>query len=338
MLRSQNTLETQNQAIGLAKEAVRLDPLDADAWGILGYTQASASRWRHELQSIDLRDAAKVNGQRSLDLAPGNAKGELALAAALPLLGTDNWLIRANGLKRSLAGNPRDPEVLIEQAWISRFTGHCLEASKTCERVSTEFRTASFYNIWARACWSAGQIKKTESILARSASVYPTNKMLWHTRVEVLIFGGQPERAKSILQDQKGRPAVVTDGEVKELVSMARGVASQNPSEVDAALLRLKASALRSIRPAVNAIRLASMKRRLDDAFSLAEAYFFGRGFEVAGDVGGGLFISPNQRHTNFLFEPPAAAMWSDKRFGYLLEELGLERYWREARIPPDFR
>jgi len=338
VLRSQNTLETQNQAIGLASEAVRLAPHDAVAWGVLGHVRGAASRWRNETQSRRLRDLAIMDGQRSLDLLPGNAKGELALATALPLMGRDNWLSRSNGLKRALSGDPTDPDALIEQAWILRFTGHCREAKDVCERVAPRFRTAPFYNIWARASWGAGLLEETDRILAKAASLYPTNKMLWHTRVEVLMLGGRPNQAIAMAGHQDGRPTVVTNSEVDELVAMARAVSAQDASQVDQILLRLRASALKSIRPAVNAIRIASICERLDDAFAFADAYFFGRGFTVSGDVGGGLFISESQRHTNFLFEPPAAAMWGDQRFGILLEQLGLEKYWRESRKPPDFR
>lgn len=338
VLRSQNTLETQNQAIGLAREAVRLAPRNADAWGALGYARAFASRWRDETQSQRLRDLATMDGQRSLDLMPGNAKGELALATALPLMGHENWLARANGLKRSLARDPADPDALMEQAWILRFTGHCAEAAELCGIVPARSRTAPHYNIWARAFWSAGNNEEAAGILAQAASLFPTNKMLWHTRIEVLMFGGQPGRAIVVAQEPEGRPGIVADAEVAELVSMARAIDTQDASLFDTILQRLRTNALESIRPAVNAIRIASIANRLDDAFALAEAYFFGRGFIVPGAVGGGLFISENQRHTNFLFEPPLAALWNDRRFGHLLDELGLEKYWREARKPPDFR
>jgi hypothetical protein len=54
--------------------------------------------------------------------------------------------------------------------------------------------------------------------------------------------------------------------------------------------------------------------------------------------MGNGLFSPLDQRRTNFLFEPPAAPMRADRRFAALTEELGLERFWRESRRPPDYR
>jgi hypothetical protein len=91
-------------------------------------------------------------------------------------------------------------------------------------------------------------------------------------------------------------------------------------------------------RNAINAMRFAALTGRLDLAFAIADAYFFGRGFSVADDVGGGLVTTPDQRHTNVLFEPPLAAMRSDPRFAILTDDLGLERYWRAAGEPDYLR
>ncbi|MFC4295902.1 hypothetical protein ACFO0A_12625 [Novosphingobium tardum] len=338
ILRSQNTRETQNQAIGLAREAVRQDPSNATAWGELGYAQATASRWRQEAESRSLREQATMSGQRALDLDPGNAKGELALATALPLCGTDSWLARADGIKRSLDRAPSDPDALVEQAFILRFTGHCAEAAAVCARLQTRHRTPPLYNIWIRALWSAGQSAERDRKLAEAAGLYPTNKMLWYTRFEVLAFGGRPDEAVALAQDARGRPEVVTESEAQDLVLLAAALGSRHAAQIDDLMGKLLTGARIGIRAATNALRVASLTGRLDDAFTLAQAYYFARGFTVGGELGGGLFVSQSQRHTNYLFEPPLSPMWKDRRFGLLIEELGLERYWREARKPPDFR
>ena len=338
VLRSQNTLETQNQAIGLANEAVLLAPMNADAWGALGYARATASRWRKEPESRQLRELATMDGQRSLDLEPGNAKGELALASALPLMGKDNWLIRANGLKRALERDQADPEVLIELAWVLRFSGHCNDAAAICKKVKAPEQNAPLYNIWSRALWSAGRIEERDRVTSKAAALYPSNKSLWFSRIEMMIFGGETEKAIAFARMPEGRPSLVTDDEVTELISLSRTMDSRKPAEISETLSRLTVRAKFAIRPAINAVRVASMAGRLDEAFALVDAYLFGRGREVSGNLGGGLFMPTSQRHTNYLFEPPMAPMRDDLRFKGLLEELGLERYWRESRHPPDFR
>ena len=337
VLRNQNTLETQNQAIGLAREAVRLAPGDASAWGALGYARALASRWRREAESRRLREQATIAAQRSLELDPGNAKGELALATALPLLGQDNWLARDNGLQRALARSPRDPDVLIERAFTLRFTGQCEEAVAMCARVAPSDYAPTLFNIWVRSLWSLGRIAETNRKLAQAVALYPTNKMLWFTQLELRMFDGRADEAAGALA-ARNRPSLVTEGQAQDYASLAQMLVGRTRHPTDALVRGWLESARKNVRLATNAIRFAAVTGRLDEAFSLADAYFFGRGFAIGDDNGNGLFIPLSQRHTNFLFEPPIRAMRSDPRFYRLSAELGLDRYWRETRRPPDFR
>ena len=93
--------------------------------------------------------------------------------------------------------------------------------------------------------------------------------------------------------------------------------------------------------PAEEAIRTAAMLGHVDDAFAIADAYYFSRGFSVP-DVrftrDEGFYSPPEQRQIHFLFEPLTRSMRADPRFARLTEELGLERYWRESGVQPDFR
>jgi tetratricopeptide (TPR) repeat protein len=338
LLRSQNSLDTQNQAIGLAREAVRLAPRSADAWGALGYAQATASHWRREPESQELREQAAAAGQRALDLDPTSAKGELALAAALPLLGANDWLARADGLKRALANDPSDPDVLIESAWILRFTGHQAAAVEMCRRVDPRDYTPPLFNIWIRALWSAGRIAEMNRRLETAALRYPGIRMLWSTRLELLMFGGRGDEARAAARNRRNRPSAVGDAQAEDVAAFAVALAGNDPGLTDAFLRVLERQAREDEGKAISAIRFASMKGRLDEAFALADAYFFGRGFAVGESMGNGLFIPLSQRRTNFLFEPPIAAMRADPRFATLTTELGLERYWRQANRPPDYR
>jgi tetratricopeptide (TPR) repeat protein len=338
VLRSQNTLDTQNQAIGLAQEAIRLAPRDADAWGALGYARATASHWRREDESRHLREQATADGQRALDIDPRSAKGELALAAALPLLCRDDWLARAAGLTRAFENNPADPDVLIERAWILRFTGHNAAAVKMCERVDPRDYNPPLYNIWIRALWSAGRRDEMDRKLQAAASRYPGIRMLWSTRLEVLMFGGRADAAERAARSGRDRPSAVGERQADELAALAQALRRHDPSGSDAFVRMLRRQAHEDEGKAINAIRFASTMGRLDDAFSLAEAYFFGRGFAVGESAGNGLFVPLSQRHTNFLFEPPTDAMRADPRFDRMTEELGLARFWRLANRPPDYR
>lgn len=338
LLLHQNTRETQNQAIGLFGEVVRSAPRNADAWGMLGYAYALASHWRARAESLMLREQARMCAHNTFDLDPGNAIGELALAAALPFLGASDWLARDRGLRRALNLRPDHPEVLFALGYILRFTGHSAEAAAMCERIDSRHHTPIVHNVSIRALWSAGRTEEADRKLAKAVSLFPSHKTIWQTRLEVLMFSGRADEAAKIAQDSQSRPSSVSEEELKALFALAERLLDDHPRRIDSFIQEQRKSAQESARSAINAIRFASVSGRLDQAFALADAYFFSRGFEVGERLGNGLFSPLDQRHTNFLFEPPAAAMRADRRFAMLTEELGLERYWREARRPPDYR
>ena len=92
---------------------------------------------------------------------------------------------------------------------------------------------------------------------------------------------------------------------------------------------------------AENSIQFLSTLGKFDEAFAVADAYFFDRGFST-----GDLRFSPSQlartrledRRTFMLFLPSTAPMRTDPRFNRLVGEIGLERYWRETGTRPDYR
>ena len=65
----------------------------------------------------------------------------------------------------------------------------------------------------------------------------------------------------------------------------------------------------------------------LDQAFARADAYAADRSTTYAAQLFG----------TSFLFQTETAAMRQDPRFIPLVEKLGLLKYWREAKLAPDF-
>jgi hypothetical protein len=338
LLRDQNTRETQNQAIGLYREATRLAPYHADAWGLLGYTCASASHWRDRAEGRSLRELAAIAAENALRLDRSSATGELAMATALPYLGRDNWLARDWGLRRALRARPAHPDVLFARGFILRFTGQIAEAETMCARIEARHYTPAVFNIWIRSLWSAGRTDEARLKIDEAALRFSGNRMLWLTRLEVLMFGGRPAEAVDLARDVRDRPSTIAAPELETLVRLAEALHDAPSARTAAMMQDLLSIASSGTRNAINAMRFAVLTGHLDLAFAITDAYFFGRGFSVADDVGGGLVTTPDQRHTNFLFEPPLAAMRADPRFGILTDELGLARYWHTAGEPDYLR
>lgn len=337
ILSDQNSPETRKQAIGLAQEAVRVAPEFPDAWGALGYERASAARWLRDPESLALSTLAVRDGKRALALEEGNAYGELALATAFPLLGAENWSARARRLQRSLDRDPENPEILVEQAWINRMSGHCAQAVRNCEKIDPNGIGPSSLNIWIRALWSSGRNRDMGAVMERAARLYPNNRMLWNTRIEILTFGGEGAKAITLARNDTGRPSSVDAAEADRMAVLAETVGRADAAEIRAALSALTTESAANARAATAAIKLAASTGEVDRAFEIADALYFGQGFAVGDAMGGGLFVLPRNRHTNFLFEPPTAAMRSDTRFDGLTDRLGLRRHWADFRSPPDY-
>ena len=171
--------------------------------------------------------------------------------------------------------------------------------------------------------------------MERAIGLYPNNKMLWHTRMEMAAFEGDVGLTERIAEDLRGLHDQVRASDIDLLVEVARAVSGKGGRSVDAVQGALMERAPHHLRSARNAMRFASIMGRSDESFAIADAYYFGRGFTISGDLGSGLYVAQNQRHTNYLFEPPMAPMRRDDRFRNLCAELGLSRYWQKTGNAP---
>jgi tetratricopeptide (TPR) repeat protein len=335
-LDNQNTREGQNQAIGLYERVVQIAPQYADGWGWLGYAYGALSHFRGRPEALGYKAKAEAAGRHALELDPDSAFGELALFAAVPFVG--HWVERDRHLMRAFALRPRDDEVLVMVAAMLQFVGRSIEAVSLYSRIKHRPLTPGEYNNFILALWSAGRLAELDQAVGDAASLYPTQASLWFTRVSIAMYAGQAGVVSSLVEDPQSRPTHVDDKYASSRIRIARALQSQEPAETQAIMTKEKQIARLSANDAEDVIRVASALGRLDDAFMLAEAYYFGRGFIIPDQESEGSSFSPEQRQTRFLFEPVTKPMRADPRFERLVGELGLDRYWRESGRPPDYR
>ena len=333
---NQNTREGQYQAIGLYQRVVRIAPDYADGWGHLGRAYGIVSHYRERAEGLALRAKAEAAGRRALELDPNSAMGEVALSVALPFIG--HWAERERRLLRALALQPKDDDVLIFLGVALQFAGRSTEAVPFYLQVKHEPLTPAEYTNFIRALWSAGRAAELEQAISDSASLYPTQASLWSTRVSIAAYSGQASGVAAIVEDKQARPSGVSDEEAAFYVALARAVQSQDPVEAESIVETERAAARRSAGRAEHAIRNASAVGRLDDAFVLADAYYFARRFSIPDYPEESSAFSPEQRQTRLLFEPVTKPMRADPRFEALVKELGFDSYWRASGKPPDYR
>ena len=334
-LREQGTRESQYQAIGLFRRAVAIAPSYTDGWGMLGCAYAIPSHYREQDESIALRARAEAAGRRALELDPGNGYGELALAIAPPFIG--HWRERDEGLARALADRPADSDMLAFQAIALIFVGRAKEALKNYEKIKEQPLTPSSYNNYISALWCAGRMEETDRAMEDAAALYPTHAFIWFNRFNITLFGTDPAAAISLLQDAKELPTFPDASARAVLLAEARAMKSRDPAEADAVMAILKERSRKAAFSAEYSIRVASALGRIDDAFAIANAYYFGRGFTIPDFPAPGSKFTPDQRQTRLLFEPVTRPMRDDPRFDRLVDEIGLKRYWRESGVQPDY-
>ena len=335
-LADQNTAVGQNQAIALYERAVKLAPDYAEAWGRLGLVCGICSHYRERPEALALRAKAISSGNQALRLDRDNVYGEMALAVAQPFIG--HWPEWDQRMTRALANEPHNNDLLTYRAVMLQFEGRAAESVPLYQRISEKpFRPAIYVN-YIKALWTAGRPVELEDALQDAASLYPTQPSVWFTRYAILAYGGRTDAAIRLAQTAEGRPPDLGDDLIGKLVKLARATRSKITADVDPVMADAVKAAHVSAARAEDSIRSASALGRIDDAFAIAAAYYFARGFTIPDYPSKGSAFSPDERQTRLLFEPVTAPMRADPRFEGLVRELGFDRYWRSSGVTPDYR
>ena len=339
LARTQATREGQNQAIALYRRVVELDPGYADGWGALGVAYATASHYRASGESVSLRSLAAAAGKRALAIEPGNGLGEAAMAISLPILG--NWREIERMLRQSIARHPRNEALLFALAGTLTAVGRNSEAVplyEQIERLSQPTPQTVYAHI--QALWRSGRMEETDAKIARAMTLYPTHFAIWFSKFYISMFSGRIDSAIALGRDVPGRPTGIPSDEFEDILAMAEALRSREPQAIDAVIAAQRERARTAAGRAENAIQFAAALGRIDDAFELLNAYYFGVPFEVPEvrfTIEQGTYTPRSDRQTVFLFNPPLAGVRADPRFGTLVARLGLRRYWRESKTLPDY-
>lgn len=338
--RSQATREGQNQAIGLYRRVVAIAPDHAPGWAGLALTYAITAQYRRSVEAEAMRERAAQAARRAIALDAGNAVAAVAIALLAPRRG--NWSELERKLRRALQANPTSPELLGLLAETFSQTGRVSEAVTLYDRIAelTSNPTPGLYYNRMMASWSAGRMEETDALVAEASSIFPTHFAIWFGKFYILMYSGRAAEAVAFAQNLDARPSQIPETEIEFAVNRANAINSQNEAIISKTVSEELDLARRGAGYAENTIHFASAVDRLDDAFAAAEAYYFGRGFEVPENRFSqvdGRFTPRRERRTSLLFWPSTARMRADARFARLTEELGLSRHWQQSGTRPDY-
>ncbi len=180
--------------------------------------------------------------------------------------------------------------------------------------------------------WAEGSLQEADRALEAAVKQWPQHPQIFRTRVAYLMYSGRAPEALEILRRQPDWPVEIRPDYIVAVQATAEALAGQRPpsAAVKAALDYLADNPSAVLQVAQACVALGDAPT----AFALFDGYFFGEGSWGRLAPKGG----DQDRVTSLLFQPPMRPVWREPRFDRLLERIGLDAYWRQSGIEPDFR
>lgn len=340
ILLGQGTPEATGQAIGLLRRVVERAPDYADGWGGLAVAYGWSYSGRGTRTDVSIADQARAAIARARALDPDNAAAMQAELHLSPMYG--HWADYERRVRDALSRHPDHVWLLFTLGWTLGQVGRWREALAPLSRiVALEPSFPSMRYFPAMALWSANRTEEAGAALRQAGELFPNYFPIWFGRFDFLLATGRPGEAIAFAEDREGRPPGIRARDFDDSLLVARALQARDPAMAEAAVRHAVEKARGGTGYCDVAIKYGSLLGRLDDAFAVADALYFGRGFDP-----GGLRYTSEQalrdprgdRRTYLLFTPLCAALRGDSRFDALVEEIGLTRYWAETGTRPDYR
>ena len=332
------TEDANQEIIRSLKEAVKIRPGSARAWGLLAFFNVILAQLSEPKVAGPLIVHAQDAARRALSI---DAKEPNALLAMFELQGsTLDWFTRDQRLRQIIAIDPTRIWAIAELVLMLQAAGLTRESRSWNERaIALVPLSLDFLSKRAMKLWISGRVPEADKVIDQVRALYPTVDWPWWVRFLIFAMTGRAQAAQAMLS---ANPKIL-----------------QNPAEV---------AMWRTALPALAEPSTAAIKRTRQACFDAAKAanQTYGQGVMILsrlGDVDGAFAIAngsllslgpiirpekPGSRaavqdavdrvNMQWLFTPPCAAMRRDPRFGPLCDGIGLTEYWRRRGVQPDYR
>ncbi len=335
-LQSNDALDTADrgsslQAIALLTDATKANPHSAMAWGGLAMAYAARKKSVPLSERAGLDSRARSAAKTALNL---DAHEPRALGALLMLHPAHrNWLAAEHAARKTLQEHPPAPILLFILSDVLGHVGRWRDATE----VSKKFDRKKFLIPGADRkviinLWCSGDLQRADDALEIAVQHWPQHPQIWRIRLAYLMYSGRPSEALQILRNESERPPELTADFVKTVTATAESLASQRDRrsaiETNLAFLKTDPSKPHQIAQACAALG------GKDEAIKILRGYYFAEGEWAAVAPPGG----DQDRITSPLFQPPMASLWNDRTFTQLIEEIGLNAYWRRSGTKPDYQ
>ena len=327
--RGQSSLELYEQATALLREATRIDPQYAAAWGSLAWNYRGLMQFGPRPDFKRLEALSRSAAKRALELDPGNVEAQAALLLLPAFYG--NWLEIERGLRRLIKEHPNNSILEYNLAYTLGEVGRWRESIPLFRAVSQRERFWPLPHVdLMTALHAAGRLEETEDLIEEGLKRFPRRADYWMTKVRYLALTGRYSEALAFANDMASRPAIKIDRPLDFQVMVVEALAEGSAAAKQNVLRQIMILARQHSWYLPVAISNVSVLGQVELGFSMLDGFYFGRGpWAAARDA---------RPVTRLLFAPSTASLRSSSQFPNLLRETGLEDYWRESNVKPDFR
>jgi tetratricopeptide (TPR) repeat protein len=303
------------RGLDFARQSVSLEPEFARGWSAVGRMASWAMRGASPAEGERFRREAVAAARKAISLDPANSQAYEVLAALEPR----NSVVREQLHARSVAVRPGDCG--CEHVGYGGFlagVGRLSEALDQFERARDMVPTSVSVNAsLAEGLFALGRNDEAARLIAPILELWPDDRQMHEAIVRTAFWTGRIEPA---LQSLANPATHFTSAEREAYASGLRALKSGGAARAAAARRLNELAAEPGGRRAMLITALAALGADRE-AMALAT----------------GLFGTDGSVEQFVLFEPALAATRRTPGFSALAERLGLVRYWKESRKPPEF-
>lgn len=319
------------QALTLLADAADAMPESSLAWGTLAMAYAARKRAVPKSDRAGLDARGREAARTALDLDPNQASAFAALRLLDPPYRKWNAAERADREAYN-----KHPKVAILGAIVSNFlggVGRWKEAATFLQNIDR--RVVAIPGMEWRPLidlWSSGDLQAADRQWEFAFKRWPQHALVWRAGVSYLLYSGRPGEVLKMLRNDADVPIEIRPDYLATIRATAEALAGTRPAsdstERNLSYLRANPAAALPIAQACAGLGSAA------HVFAILEGYYFALGEWAALAPQGG----DEDRITRPLFQPVMAPLWHDDRFAGLVNRIGLDAYWRQSGIPPDYR
>ena len=328
----QGDLSDTDNAIGMLREATRLAPDKAEAWGLLGFALMVAALDAVGQTRSDLRTRGFAAINRALALEPNQVDALAARIRAKPMSG--HWFKYEQACRAALRLHADHPELIIEFATMLAEVGRnaealaCYEKARSLVSLSSELLEGRVFLLQ-----SLGRLDEADTAAQEAFELLPRNYRVWNARAYYFLFSGRAGQALDMFQNEETRPAFNRQDEEYALdIAQAEAIVSGDPARIRKALDFMLDFARVGKGGVLATAVFAAFVGEVDVAFNVLNGLYFRRGFQLPEEYYQRLDSAAGDPQTAYLFTRPMASVRRDSRFAALTREIGLDDYWRRTK------